>query len=512
MRIMPVSWAAAAKVAVIGGLLVGLQACDEGQAEDTPTLQTASVSEGNLAINVEANGLVEPIRIVEVKSKAGGEVLSLTVDIGDVVSRGDLLAEIDPRDVQNAFDQAFADQEAAQARLDVSQASLNRSERLVETGVITEQEHENAVLDFANARTALVRADANLELAELRLQDVTIRAANFGTILTKAVEVGTVIQSASGNVSGGTTLFTMASLAEMQVRTLIDETDIGQVEPGMEAMVRVEAYPEREFVGVVEKIEPQAQVEQNVTMFPVIVHLDNSSGLLRPGMNAEVEVHVAEQSNVMLAQNGAIVQMEDASPAAEVLGLDPTAYNFRTRDIGPVAMVNAPAATNPAAGEEASSGEPSEEGEAETPSLAELREMVQSGEITQDSMRTLVQSLGLAGGRQGGGGFQGAGRQGGGFQGGGRGGFGGGQQGNVRPAEQRAMVFVVNPDGSIEPRIVRIGLNDYDNTAILEGVAAGEQLALIGPAQLQAQRQAQLDRFRSRAGGGIIPGGGGRGR
>jgi len=75
-------------------------------------------------------------------------------------------------------------------------------------------------------------------------------------------------------------------------------------------------------MGIVEKIEPQALVQQNVTMFPVIVQLDNDSGLLRPGMNAEVEIELAQESGVLLVPNNALVTPEDVQPASVVLGLD----------------------------------------------------------------------------------------------------------------------------------------------------------------------------------------------
>jgi HlyD family secretion protein len=91
-----------------------------------------------------------------------------------------------------------------------------------------------------------------------------------------------VIQSAAGSVSGGTTLLTIANLDVIQVRTLVDQTDVGRIQAGMAATVRVEALPDRVFEGKVEKIEPQAVVQQNVVMFPVVVHLDNADGSSSP--------------------------------------------------------------------------------------------------------------------------------------------------------------------------------------------------------------------------------------
>ncbi|RMH13497.1 MAG: efflux RND transporter periplasmic adaptor subunit, partial [Gemmatimonadetes bacterium] len=312
-------------------LLPWAAACNRtGEAEEAPAVQTVPVERGDLNITAEATGQVEPIRKVEVKSKASGEILKLYVDVGDKVEPGALLAEVDPRDVRNAYEQAQADLEVARARMAIAEAQLQRSRELKDREVITEQEFESATLEYSNARATLVKAETNAELAELRLGDVTIRAPMAGTILEKNVEEGQVIQSASQNVSGGTVLFVMANLDDVQVRTLVDETDMGDLKAGMEAIVKVEAYPDRTFRGAVEKIEPQAVVQQNVTMFPVIVRLDNRSGLLRPGMNAEVEVQVARATDVLLVPNNAIVTPQDAGPAAMVLGLDPAELDLRS--------------------------------------------------------------------------------------------------------------------------------------------------------------------------------------
>ncbi|MDT8340894.1 MAG: efflux RND transporter periplasmic adaptor subunit, partial [Longimicrobiales bacterium] len=307
----------------LGGLAVAVAACSTSEAVEAPSVATVVPERGDLRVVVEATGTVEPIRTVEVKSKASGEVVRLHADIGDQVEPGTLLAEVDPRDVRNAFEQAEADLEVAEARAAISQQQLARQQELLRAGVITQQELEAASLEAANSSANLVKARTNFELAELRLADVTIRAPLSGTILQRNVEEGTVIQSASQNVSGGSVLFIMAELDAMQVRTLVDETDMGQLSAGMEASVSVEAYPDRVFRGRVEKIEPQAVIQQNVTLFPVIVTLDNRIGLLRPGMNAEVEVLVDEARDVLLVPNTAIVNVRDVGPAALALGLNP---------------------------------------------------------------------------------------------------------------------------------------------------------------------------------------------
>jgi HlyD family secretion protein len=497
------------RAVTLAALAVTLAGCGSGEAaeEAGPTRLTATVRRGDLIIRAEATGSVEPVRRVDVKSKASGEILRLHTDVGDQVARGTLLAEIDPRDVRNSFNQVQADLEVARARLEISAAQLERSRQLLEANVITQQEHENARLDHTNAQASLVRAETSFELAQLQLNDVSIRAPMDGTIIQKNVEEGVVIQSASQNVSGGTTLFVMADLADMQVRTLVDETDVGMLEAGLAARVTVEAFPDRTFQGVIEKIEPQAVVEQNVTMFPVIVSLDNRSGLLKPGMNAEVVIDIDEARNVLLVQNNAVVQTQNVGPAALALGLDLESIDltpFMQAGGGTVVRnggtgrQRAPTAN----GSGGAGGERTQLSPEALERMQALRAQVQSGAISQDSMRTILQSMGGAGasaGATGGTGGEGA------------------PQRETRPAA----VFVVGPGGTPEPRLVQMGIGDWDNTEIVSGVEEGDVLVIVGPAQLQAQQQAFLEQMRGRMGGtnpfgGTVPGGrgfpgGGRG-
>jgi HlyD family secretion protein len=505
-------------------LLPFVLACGSGEAEEAPSLQTSTVTRGDLMIVAEATGTVEPIRAVEVTSKASGEILRLHVDVGDEVEPGALLAEVDPRDVQNDFNQAKADLEVAQARLEISQAQLTRSEELLRSGVISIQEHETRALDFANSRATLVRAETNFELSQLRLEDVTIRAPLAGTILEKNVEEGQVIQSASQNVSGGTTLVIMADLESMQVRTLVDETDMGEIRAGMPANVTVEAYPDQTFVGIVEKIEPQAIVQQNVTMFPVIVQLDNQSGLLRPGMNAEVVVELAQAVAVLLIPNNAVVMPQDVQPAAMVLGLDPEAIDTRSlfAGLGGGGRRGGGDGGGPGGGQR--NGRPAGAERGTVPGGAgasafdSVRALIASGEISRDSARALF------GGRTGGGGGNGDGGGGGIAGGGGFGGSGGlgsgarserraGDAADRQRQTRRAVVFLMAEDGTIEPRGVMIGLNDWDVTEVVSGLEEGALITIVGAAQLRAQQEEFLNRIRSNNSnpfGGGRGGGGGR--
>src|SRR4051812_47513287 len=285
--------------------------------------QAVPVERRDIVVSAQASGSIQPDTTVEVKSKASGEVQQINAETGQVVKRGDPLIRIDPRNARNALAQAQADLDVAKAKLANSTSQKQRSDELFKTRSITEQEHEQALLDYADARAGVVRSQVAVDNSRIQLEDTDVRAPITGTIIEKDTERGQVIASATSNVSGGTTLMKMADLGLVQVRTLIDETDIGKIQPGQRATVTVDAFPNRPFPGTVLKIEPQAQTEQNVTMFPVSVRIDNTDGLLRPGMNAEVEVHVGRRDSVLAVPNASLRPQGDVGSAARVLGLSP---------------------------------------------------------------------------------------------------------------------------------------------------------------------------------------------
>ncbi|HEX6863083.1 MAG TPA: efflux RND transporter periplasmic adaptor subunit [Thermoanaerobaculia bacterium] len=304
--------------------LAGLSACNgQGETNETQAApDVAPVERRDLEIRAESSGQIEPVRIVEVKSKISGELTRITVETGDEVEQGALIASVDPRDVRNSYAQASADMGLARARVQTAQARRRRAEKLAKEGILSTQDLENTRLEETNARAELLKAQTNLELAQEKTGDVTIRAPISGTVIEKTVEQGQIIASASGNVSGGTTLVKMADLATVRARALVDEVDIGRIQAGQPATVEVEAYPGRTFRGKVIKIEPQAVVEQNVTMFPVLVELPNPDRLLKPGMNAEVGIEVANREGVVAVPNGAVASLRDAPAAGTALGLE----------------------------------------------------------------------------------------------------------------------------------------------------------------------------------------------
>ena len=279
--------------------------------------EKAPVEPRPIAVAVEAAGIIEPETTVEVKSKASGEILKMDWDTGDRVEQGALLVQIDQRTPRNRFAQAEAELKAARARRSIADTQMKRAETLVKSGTLTETDYEQTVLEFANAQAQVVTADVNVQNARIAMEDTDVLAPISGTIIEKLVETGQVISSPTMDVGGGTLLMKMADLTSVQVRALVDETDIGKIRPGMSTKVTVSAYPNQPFSGRVLKIEPQARVEQNVTMFAVLVTLENKDGLLLPGMNAEVEISIAARDAAMAIPTMALRTNFDIDASAD---------------------------------------------------------------------------------------------------------------------------------------------------------------------------------------------------
>lgn len=466
-------------------LLTALFAAGGCKKSTDPALviETVPAERRTIALSVQANGTVEPVDIVEVKSKASGTIVRMPVDIGSNVKTGDLLVQIDPRDVQNQYTQAAADVSSATAQRAAALANRNRSAELFKEKIITAQEMDQATLDYANAESNLIKAQTNLSIAKVRLEDATVRAPSNGTIIEKPVSEGMVISSATSSASGGTTILKMADLTKVRMRAFVNETDIGSVQAGQSAVVTVDAFPNRRFVGLVEQVEPEAVVQSSVTMFPVLVSLNNFDNALKPGMNGQVTMDIAHHDNVLAVPSDAIRNSRDASTVAPVLGVP--ADSIR-------AAVTAARGARGGRGGTASSTAQGNGAPGDTTGVRRRFGGAASGTPSQFGQR----GGGGGGGGAGGGGFN---RQGG---GGGAGGFGG-ATGSFGGGTGGPMFVFVKKGDKYSPRLVRVGISDFDYTEIVSGLQQGEMVALLGPAVLQAQREQLQSRVRAGTGGGL---------
>lgn len=494
-------------VALLGGttLALTLAAC-AAKKETTPKVTSVAVDRRTIVVDAQATGAVEPINVIEVKSKASGQITRIPVETGSQVKAGDLLVQVDTRDVQNQYDQSSADLKSAQASIAVAEAAKKRADDLYKTRIITLPEYESAQLALTQAQGAIVRATTNLDLAKQRLEDATVVAPVNGTIIEKPVSLGQVIASATGSVTGGTTLLKMADLTKVRVRALVNETDIGNVRAGQPARVTVDAYPERPFQGTVEKIEPQAVVSQSVTMFPVIISLNNDEGFLKPGMNGEVSMIVDRRENVVAVSNDAVRTVREAATAAAFVGLNPDSVTAQVRAMQAKmgggrgnGGAGAPTGDSPAATKiDAAAGAAASGAGGDAAAGARGQRRAQAG----------AAGSGDTGGARAGGSGRGNGT---GMRanGAGRGtntamgaGMSGGRPGGVTRT-RTGLVFVEIGAGQYEPRLVQLGASNYDYSEVISGLREGDMVASLAVAALQARRDQQNDRMRTNMGGGV---------
>jgi HlyD family secretion protein len=449
--------------------MVGLSVLAGACKKEVPQVvyRAVPVERRDIVVSAQAAGAVQPDTTVEVKSKASGEILQLNAETGQLVKRGALLVRVDPRNARNLLAQAQADLDVAKAKLANATSQKRRSDELYTSQSITEQEHEQALLDYADAKAQVVRSQVAVDNARIQLEDTDVRAPVTGTIIEKDVERGTVIASATTNVSGGTVLLKMADLNLVQVRTLVDETDVGKIEPGQRATVTVDAYPNRTFDGTVLKIEPQAQTEQNVTVFPVLVRIQNKEGLLRPGMNTEVEIHVGSREQVLAVPNAALRTQRDVGSAAQVLGL--SAEDVQ-RELAASATAASSAGATPRTGDSARAGSDS------------------GGARLDSGRRVRPDSAARANGRANGrvNGFSRTSR--GTDAGGGR------------------YVVFAKRNGTPTPVWIRTGLTDLDYSEVLHGLEPGDSVYVLPSASLVQSQQDMQQRINRINGGGAVPG------
>jgi len=482
--------------------LLPIVACACSRAAPPSLYEKVPVSKRDLEVVVSAAGLVEPLLTVDVKSKASGEIVEMLVQTGSDVRAGQLLARIDPRPQRNALALAEANLDVARAQLKNAQAQQRRADELYANKMIAETEFETTNLALATAKAAVIRAETDLENARDQMRDTEIRAPMGGTVLQKNVELGTVISSPTRDVGGGTVLFRMANLDTMQVRALVDETDIGKVQAGPIATVRVDAYTNRTFRGRVLKIEPQAIVQQNVTMFPVLVGIENVEHLLHPGMNGEVELDAGRRSNVITIPNAALRTQRDVASAAQVLGLDPDAVQTQLAG-GGGRDTNAGGTAQAAPGPTAASADSARTAAAppgETITLPNGTTVALPPGITAEQVRAAMAKR--MSGQEPTPAERAMLRQ---VFAGSRGGMGGGGGGGGRRRGDSANKYIVFTlqAGRPTPIEIETGLTNLDYIEVTSGLAEGDTVLLLPSASLLQQQKEFRERFQRMSGGGL---------
>ena len=300
-------------------LLISCGGSDDTKEDSFKYYSKEEATNKSLELSIEASGEIEAISTIEIKSKASGEVLFLGAEVGDYIKKGAILARIDQRTPNNILAQAEADLGLSKVRLENAKSQLIRGEALHAEGSIADKDFEDIQENYASAQSAVVRTQVSLENANISLDDTIVRSPTEGTVISRNVEVGQVISSPSVAVGGGTILMRMADLGNVRVRALVDEIDVGKVKVGQDVSIKVSAYRDRQFFGKVAKIEPLAKVEQNVTLFPILIDIENKENLLLLGMNTDVIIQILDENVSLSIPTSSLRTRKDIKSAAALL-------------------------------------------------------------------------------------------------------------------------------------------------------------------------------------------------
>jgi HlyD family secretion protein len=218
------------------------------------------------------------------------------VDFNQRVLKGQILLEIDPLKAKVKVQQTKASYRAAANEIQYQRRNYKRIQELFQKGSVSAADLETAEYKYKNAQSSLTNAKSNLEQAELDLENCIIKSPINGIVLNRSVEAG---QTVAASLSAPT-LFTIArDLAQMEVKTDVDEADIGQVKAGQKVEFSVDAYPGDKFDGAVQEVRLSPTISSNVVTYTVIIKANNPNQKLLPGMTANCNIIVQEALQVL---------------------------------------------------------------------------------------------------------------------------------------------------------------------------------------------------------------------
>jgi HlyD family secretion protein len=278
---------------------------------------SAPVVRGDLTVRVSATGTVEPARIVDVSTELSGTIRKVHAQYNDIVSAGQLLAELETETLVTQLIRSRAALQVAKARLSEGRAGNNqavremqRKQKLAEKNIASERELDAATADLARtgASTEALAAEvaiaqANVDLAEANLKKARIVAPIDGVVLRRQVEPGQVI---AASLQSPVLFRIAANLDQMQVKVDVDEADAMAVAAGHPAQFTSQALRGQKVVAEVQKIHFGPEVVQGVVTYKAILSFDNAALRLKPGMTVNADIYVTERRNVLLVPNAAL--------------------------------------------------------------------------------------------------------------------------------------------------------------------------------------------------------------
>ncbi len=274
-------------------LLLTLGACGK---ENKVSLETVKAEKGELSEMVTATGTLESVTSVDVGTQVTGIIDKLYVDYNSIVTKGELIAEIEKTVLESDYKSAEASVVSAKSTYEYDKENFERDKKLHDKQLISDYEFQTSQKDYEVAKAAYDKAVADRVRAAKNLNYAEIYSPIDGIVISREVEVGQTVVS-SMNVAN---LYTIADLDNMQVVGDVDEADIGQVKVGQKVQFSVDAYPDDMFEGTVTQVRLSPTTESNVVTYEVIVGTANPDHKLIPGLTANLTIYTMSEKDVLL--------------------------------------------------------------------------------------------------------------------------------------------------------------------------------------------------------------------
>ena len=293
--------------------------------------RTVAVERGSVVQSVSANGTLNPVVLVSVGTQVSGTVKKLYVDFNDQVKAGQPLLELDDALVAASERQSAANVINAQASLDLAQANETRMRALLAQEYVSRQEYDQAAQTLKSARAQLAQAQAANARDRANLGYTTIRSPVDGVVIDRVVDLG---QTVAASFQTPTLIKIAQDLTEMRIDTSFAEADLGNIREGLPARFTVDAFPDRQFEGVVQQIRLNPTTQQNVVTYNVRISVANPEHILLPGMTAYVTIGVQSRDDVLLVPNAALRFKPAEAVVDKASGGDKAAEKMRAAEAG----------------------------------------------------------------------------------------------------------------------------------------------------------------------------------
>ncbi len=306
-----------------------------GATAAAPQYRTETAKRRDIASSVQATGVIRAKVGAEVKvgARISGRVEKLYANIGDVVTRGQLIAKLEQEDLEARVNEARMNLRIVEANLELARKNRERMTNLYAKDYVARDKVDVAERDVKAAEAQADQIRETVRFHQTQMSYADIHAPIAGVIANVATQQGETVSASALSVP---TFVTIVDLGRLELYVYVDETDIGRIRPGLEVQFTVDSFPDKVFEGAVAAIYPKATIQDNVVYYVTVVSIENpapapgSLHLLKPDMTVNATIALSRREQVLTVPTRAI-RREGGKKVVQVLDAGkPASRSIRT--------------------------------------------------------------------------------------------------------------------------------------------------------------------------------------